>query len=251
MKKTFLLTALVGFIFILTFCKKDNSSDDNGIVDNNSNVGTAANAILSSEQYKSLNVEIIYMQGHSPSQTAIANFENFLIEYLNKPNGINIILHEIPASGQATYSVSDISSIESNYRNQYNDGEKITASLIFLDGKYTSNNQVLGIAYKNTSMAVFDATIDENSGGISQPSTSKLESVVMNHEFGHLMGLVNIGSEMVNNHEDENNQGHCQDSDCLMYYASETTEIASFLINSPVPDLDNDCKQDIIANGGK
>jgi predicted Zn-dependent protease len=122
---------------------------------------------------------------------------------------------------------------------------------LVLDGSYADNNQVLGIAYRNTSMAIFGGTIADNSGGVSQPTRSKLESTVMNHEFGHLLGLVNLGSNMVDNHQDSSNGKHCDNSDCLMYYASETTEIASFLIGNDIPALDQNCKNDLIANGGK
>lgn len=73
----------------------------------------------------------------------------------------------------------------------------------------------------------------------------------MNHEFGHLFGLVNIGTDMVENHEDTEHSKHCDKNNCLMYYASETTEIASFLIGNDIPELDENCKNDLIANGGK
>ncbi|GAB0155237.1 hypothetical protein CHRYSEOSP005_04980 [Chryseobacterium sp. Alg-005] len=36
-----------------------------------------------------------------------------------------------------------------------------------------------------------------------------------------------------------------------MYYASETTDILSFLNTNNIPQLDTNCKADLKANGGK
>lgn len=237
----------IAFTFLLfTGCKKD----EENVVSNNGQVGNASNAFLSDESYTKLEVEIIYMQGHAPTTSSISNLESFLSAHLNKPEGISISLKEIPAQSQNSYSTGDLDNIENNHRSVYNEGNKITASIIFVDGSYTNEN-VLGVAYKNTSMAIFGGTIDDNSGGISQPSRTKLESTVLNHEFGHVLGLVNVGTDMVENHEANDHEGHCNNDNCLMYYAAETTDIASFLIGNDIPQLDNNCKQDLIANGGK
>ncbi len=228
-------------------CKKESEED---LVDNNGQVGSAANALLSDEVYKKLEVEIIHMQGYTPTSSTISNLQSFLSSCLKKPGGITISLKEIPTQSQSSYSTSDLKSIENNHRTIYNVGNTIAASIIIVDGAYTNNN-VLGIAYKNTSMAIFGGTIEENSGGISKPSRSKLESTVLNHEFGHVLGLVNVGSNMVENHEANDHEGHCNNDNCLMYYAAETTEIASFLVGNDIPELDNNCEQDLTANGGK
>lgn len=254
MKKRNYLTLTLSFLVLTVLffgCKKINEINNPLAQDNNGNVGTSANSFLSDEYYNRLTVEILYMPGYSPTQSAVNNLRSFLIDHLNKPSGIEVLTREIPSYGQGSYSLNDILSIESENRERYNANQTITASLIVLDGAYADNGQVLGIAYRNTSMAIFGGTIADNSGGLSQPTRTKLESTVMNHEFGHLLGLVNLGSDMVENHQDTDNEKHCDNSDCLMYYASETTEIASFLIGNNIPELDQNCRNDLIANGGK
>jgi predicted Zn-dependent protease len=254
MKKRNYLILTVSFLALTVLffgCKKESEEDNPLAQDNNGSVGASANSFLSDEYYNRLTVEILYMPGFAPTENAINNLRSFLIDHLKKPSGIEVLTRQIPSYGQGSYSSNDILSIESENRERYNADETITASLLVLDGSYADNNQVLGIAYRNTSMAIFGGTIADNSGGVSQPTRSKLESTVMNHEFGHVLGLVNLGSNMVENHQDTDNGKHCDDSDCLMYYASETTEIASFLIGNDIPALDQNCKNDLIANGGK
>jgi predicted Zn-dependent protease len=252
-KRNYLILTLTFLTLTVLFfgCKKDSEEVNPLTQGNTGSVGTSANSFLSEEYYNRLTVEILYMPGFAPTENAVNNLRSFLIDHLNKSSGIEILTRQIPSYGQGSYSSNDIVGIESEHRERYNANETITASLLILDGSYSDNNQVLGIAYQNTSMAIFGGTIADNSGGLSQPTRSKLESTVMNHEFGHLLGLVNLGSNMVDNHQDSSNGKHCDNSDCLMYYASETTEIASFLIGNDIPALDQNCKNDLIANGGK
>jgi hypothetical protein len=73
----------------------------------------------------------------------------------------------------------------------------------------------------------------------------------LNHEFGHLFGLVDLGSPMQVNHKDAANGNHCNVNNCLMYYGAETTDILGFLLTGNVPSLDVNCQNDIRANGGK
>ncbi|MEX1192519.1 MAG: hypothetical protein WED10_13220 [Brumimicrobium sp.] len=248
------LFSIVVLLLAFQSCKKDDDSDDstnNHTQDNNSSVGSAANAILSDDYYEKLTLEILYMPGTVPNDNSVNNIKSFLLSHVNKPLGIDVVMNEVNSSGQSSYSSGDIENIETQYRQHFNSDKTIATCMIFVDGEYAENDQVLGIAYKNTSMAIFGKTVADNSGGISQPTKTKLESTVMNHEMAHLLGLVDIGSPMVENHKDSNNGSHCNNDECLMYYASETTEIASFLIGNDVPELDQNCNNDLIANGGK
>ncbi|HEY0356753.1 MAG TPA: hypothetical protein VGC29_11140, partial [Flavisolibacter sp.] len=71
------------------------------------------------------------------------------------------------------------------------------------------------------------------------------------HEVGHLLGLVDIGSPMQTPHKDADHGSHCNNNSCLMYYASETTDILGLLLTGNIPGLDANCIADLRANGGK
>ncbi|MFT6718764.1 MAG: hypothetical protein ACJAY8_001160, partial [Sphingobacteriales bacterium] len=110
----------------------------------------------------------------------------------------------------------------------------------------------LGVAYASTSIALYGTSVHENSGGILQVSREDAETVVLQHELGHLFGLVNNGSKMVRQHQDTNNGKHCTVESCLMYYAIETNELFALLgTGGTIPELDPLCKEDLKANGGK
>lgn len=245
-----LLLALTVLLFI-PGCKKE---DDPTIPGNKEPVGATAFHLLSDLQFNTLFVEVMYMDGHAPEDASVNHMVEFLESRIRKPGGIHVQEHAIPSSGQETYSAQDIRNIEDTHRQLFNTDNSLAISFIFLDGEYAGNegdSKVLGIAYRNTSMAIFQETVIENSGGLTQPSRTKLESTIINHEIGHILGLVNNGTPMQTDHQDGEHGHHCDNSNCLMYYSVETTDIVDNLIGNSIPELDQNCKHDLSSNGGK
>lgn len=213
--------------------------------------GASAEDLLRGETYDRLVVEVDYVEGLAPTLIARDNLENFLEARLNKPGGVSVRLSDpIPATNNNAITVQDIIDLENNYRDQYTSGTRLTAYFILLDGRYVEEN-VLGIAYLNTSMAIFEGLIRDNSDGIGEPSSSTVETAVMQHEFGHIMGLVDNGSPAVSDHVDSQHGAHCTTDSCLMYYQIRDAGFMSNLTGGEVPDLDDLCIADLQANGGK
>lgn len=218
--------------------------------DNNKAVGASANDLLSAGRYSSVKIEIQYMPGFQTDAAALNNLSSFLNALLNKPGGISIQQTQISASASQVLSLNDIAAIEKNNRTVYTSGNQLGVYFLFTDGSYTESN-VLGLAFRNTSMCIFGKPVHDNSGGIGQASRTKLESTVLEHEFGHILGLVDVGSPMQASHKDAAHGNHCSNTNCLMYYASETSDIFGFLITGNIPALDANCRADLTANGGK
>ena len=212
-------------------------------------------SFLSSEKYDRLIVEIQYVNGYEPSQVSVTELTDFLRERLNKLGGIAIVKTSVPSPGISSYAVENIIKIEKESRTQNTSGSTLTAYIFFADAGYAGNNgnsQVLGMAYGNTSIVIFERTIRDFSGaGINKPSTKALETTVMDHEFGHILGLVNNGSAMQTDHQDKPNGLHCSNKNCLMYYNVETTDVIANILGGNVPGLDANCMNDLKANGGK
>ena len=273
--RPFKLTSLFIFIvsgfllFSLAACDKD---DDNGGIIGNGNgngngnqqdhpenrkgSGESAGALLAANQYGKLTVEIQYVDGFKPTDEALKNFKSFLKKYLHKPDGITLKKTKISKpSGDNSYSINDIADIEDENRNVYTDGNEIGVYFLFVNGEHeddTDDSKVLGVAYRNTSMVIFEETIRELSGsGPTEASTDKLETAVINHEIGHNLGLVANGSSMQTDHQDEDHGKHCDNNDCLMHWTVKTGDVVQKLVGGSVPELDQNCKDDLKANGGK
>ena len=245
-------TKLLLIVLLLAGCsKKDDYVNNPGASElHNRAVGASANEILSSSKYSSLRIEVMYMTGYPPDATALGHLQSTLSALVNKASGITIIPREISASSNTVLSLDDIVNIEKNNRTAFTSGSELAVCILYTNGTYTDGN-VLGIAYKNTSVVIFGKTIYDNSGGIGQASRTKLEATVLEHELGHLMGLVDLGSPMQAGHKDAAHGNHCNNTNCLMYYASETRDILGFLITGNIPPFDTNCRADLQANGGK
>lgn len=249
--KNFLLFLFAGLLIAGCNKTKDDYVNNPGASDfHNRAVGASANELLSASKYSSLKIEIQYMTGYPPDAAAVTHLQNTLAALINKPSGITIVTKEIPASSKSALSINDIIDIEKNNRTAFTTGSELAVCILYSNGTYSDPN-VLGVAYKNTSAAIFGKTIYDNSGGFGQTSRTKLEATVLEHELGHLLGLVDIGSPMQTNHKDAANGNHCNNTNCLMYYASETKDILGFLLTGNIPPFDTNCRADMQANGGK
>lgn len=251
MKTQILATALI--LILLNACKKDVTVFNNGPDSNylhNRAVGASANEMLSAGTYQSLKIEIQYMTGFAPDAAAINHLQNVLNTYLNKPSGITIVTKEISPSSSATLTIDQVRTIEEQNRTVFSIGDQLGVYILYTNG-YFSDNNVLGAAFRNTSIVVFGKNIKDNSGGFGQASTTKLEATTIEHEFGHLLGLVDLGSTMQANHKDAAHGNHCDNSNCLMYYSADTKDVFGFLITGNIPSFDANCIADLHANGGK
>ncbi|MFV9550168.1 membrane metalloprotease [Algibacter sp. PT7-4] len=260
MKHKLLIAILV---LTTTFgCSKDesvtNQENQNTTINKNLNrqtTGSSANDLLSETKFKSMVIELVYVKGFKPSETAINNFVSFLNNRTFKPNGITVEKREIPSPGKNTYTIEDIADIERTQRQNYNTANKIAVWALFIDGKSENDSNssvVLGTAYWNTSFVIYQETIQGLSNSPFEPERDLLETTVITHEFGHILGLTNLGSDMQNQHEDEEHPKHCNEENCLMYWAAETSAgIANMANMSSAPQLDKQCIADLQANGGK
>lgn len=245
MKIKFLLF-LFSFFIVISCRKKDDASPSS------QGTGIMAHDFLSADQYDKLIIQIQSVEGYELTNGTVDYLTTFLQQRLNKPMGISIVTSTIASSGKATLSFDEIRAIEKSNRTLSTNGKTLTAYFYVADADYSGNSadgQVLGVAYGPTSMAIFGKTIHDNSGGLGQSSQTMLESVVVSHEFGHILGLVNRGSGMQVNHEDQTHAKHCNNTQCLMYWQVQSN--AAIGIMNSVPSLDNNCINDLRGNGGK
>ncbi len=234
----------------------DNNNDEDPKAGNKKSTGASANALLSEQEYDQLKVEIQYVKGYKPTQRALDSFKSFLNANVHKSNGIAFKKTKISNPGDDNkYDVSEIIDIEDQNRSVYNEGSEIGVYFLFVNGKNkgdSDNEKTLGIAYRNTSMVIFEETIQGLSDDIDEPERHKLERAVINHEMGHNLGLVDNGSPMQTDHRDKDKGSHCDNDNCLMHWTVKTGDVVDkILTGGNIPKLDQNCQDDLEANGGK
>jgi len=221
------------FIALLLGCSK-NSDGDKGnptAVDKTANLkatGDSANDILANDSFDKLLLEIGYVEGFAPTSLAMTDFEAFIKQHTFKAD-IEITYKQLSSPNEEKLTLEEIADLEKENRTAYNDGTTLAMYIYFADAPSEDDVEeedlvTLGAVYFNTSMIIYESTIRSLAGKSNLVSVADIESATLNHEFGHLMGLVNLGTDSVNDHEglttdDDGNEvgdNHCTVSGCLM-----------------------------------
>ena len=242
---------LLAFLTLFVACKEDDSVDTPDRSENLLGLGESAEDLLSDDIYQTLVIELVYSDGFRPRQETIDNFRSFLVSRVNKPGGVQIVETVIPPPEGAPYTTSEIRDIENTHRTRYTNGDEIAVFIFFANGSATGDTAstvTLGTAYRNTSMVIYQETLQS-----LDVDRFLVETTTIQHEFGHLFGLVNITNDDIHEtgHEDPDSNKHCVVEDCLMYFASTIPSTLPNPTAADIPQLDPLCIADLQAKGGK
>ena len=174
-----------------------------------------------------------------------STYSNQIKKY-DKPNGIEVSLTETDFDQSGSWTADDVR--EKAWQHKSNDpltGSTLYWQALFPAGGY-SNNDVLGVAVDASTVAIFkDAVEDAEGPFFSRPSAEEIENSVLVHEYGHLLGLVNLVYKSPVDHEDEDHPGHSNNEDSVMYWAVESADLSNIITGELPDEFDNDDLNDL------
>ncbi|MGB5170079.1 MAG: hypothetical protein WBN11_09810 [Eudoraea sp.] len=252
------------FMGLVLSCANDDNTNPEEVIKsaNLLATGASANDILSNTSFTKLHVELAYVVGFRPTDQTISNLETFLNERTFK-NEIEINLRPLNSPEEESLTITQIVELESENRTEYNFDDTLAIYIYFADAPSDGDEPdegvvTLGASYRNTSMVIHEVTLREFATRSSLISLTDIESATLMHEFGHLFGLVDLGTTPVNNHVDPDSPSHCNEEVCLMRAELEfgmgmmgLLEKSRQAKGAPIPGLDAECILDLQNNGGK
>jgi hypothetical protein len=226
--------------------------------------GSSGDDFLSRAMPKMI-VEIDYQSGKQLASASVDLLRTRIGERLDKPGGVTYEQTAIQAS-RSVWTVDALRQLEEANRNHYRKVDTVVLYVLVLGGGYEADSgggRVLGVAYGSSSVAIFKDNIEASAtlGGIPLFSSVDVEKAVLIHEFGHILGLVNIGLKMQRPHEmtqdpdtstsRNEGRGHSNNKDSVMFWAVESDAVARVFNGPPPTQFDADDIADMRAAGGK
>lgn len=191
--------------------------------------GVSARDLLTADSFTRMEVEVNCMPGARLEDKTTDNLADFINGMCDKPDGIKITRNRIEGAAITdTLTLAQVIELENKYRTVYMHGNTIAVHILVTNG-YASNSLIAGLAYHNTSIVLYGKAISGSYSGNEQ------QTFVLQHEIGHLVGLVNSNTPMVRPHEDSLHVHHCSNPACVMNYGSGSTR------------LDTSCIRDLMA----
>ena len=212
--------------------------------------GEATLDYLRGTPYTQLVIEIDYVATAGPDSTSVNLLRARLAYYTDKAT-VTLSWDDSLSSGGASYTVDAIYAMERAHRDRQTGGDTAILYLLYLDGAFAdpgvgNPENVLGIAYTSTSIAVFkDRIRDAATPGPIGITATDIENSVLVHEAGHILGLVNLVYTSDLAYEDPQHPGHSTDQSCVMYWAIEGAGIGGIFSQPPPTDFGSEARYDL------
>ncbi|MFP4600521.1 MAG: hypothetical protein ACOC9W_03040 [Persicimonas sp.] len=212
---------------------------------------------LKSDNFSRLVLEVDYVDGYEPYAETDAEITGRLEGLVDKPDGVAVERDQtITSRGEDhEWTNSELFALAEDNNDLSVGDNTIKMHVTFVDGHYEADDgdsRILGLAWENQNIVIFKKTLEDSCRGglLSGDELCKFaERAIWTHEIGHVLGLVNAGVEPQSNHQDIEHGRHCNNDECVMYWAYEGTDVMDVLRDrlggEATLDFDAACKEDL------
>ena len=223
---------------------RDGGAGGGAAVDSTGPPGSFATGILSPAASSEVTVEVRTQSGADPQQASIDHLTSVLRSVTAK--SVNVANGSAIGGGAKSWSADELRSTADAGAAQGNG--RAVIHLLFVHGSFGGDDSVLGVAVRGDAATIFIDAV--NAASTPLVGSSGIETAVVTHEVGHLMGLVDL--YLHTGRQDPDHPGHSTNPKSVMYWAVESNLVADLLQGGPPKDFDSADLADLqtIRNGG-
>ena len=218
-------------------------------VDDSGRVGANGPAMLRDDRTRIL-LEIDIQEGARVDQDAVAHLASIIERYTGKDvveTGGNTF-----TSSEREWTTAKLSEAVAANRSTASDSDAVSIHVLYVRGGLYDDGEetnAIGVAWRASQFAMFPDRWAGLGGLVG--SDEAIERAVLVHEWGHLLGLVNLTYTSQFDHEDSAHPHHSNNEDSVMFWQVETDLIGQLLGSIP-DDFDEADRADMqqIAAGG-
>lgn len=245
--------------------ENDASSDEDGSAEPDTDQEPSGRFVhyISSATYPRMILEVDSVAGMEPRAGVARDMEARLSSLLDKPSGVEVINDgTIPSRGSDHgWTDQELSQLAQEHFDRAVADDVVKMHVMFLDGHSARDDdggRILGLAWGHTYIVIFKRTLESACRQSALPTNreqlcSMAELAVWLHEVGHNLGLVDNGLSLASDHRDPDHPKHCDNDNCLMYWAwkgpNATDQLLDRLLagQDTAPAFDAQCRADIDA----
>jgi hypothetical protein len=196
-------------------------------------VGQFAPAVLGRDRSTGVAVEVRSQDGASLRQGSLDHLTAVLGTVTGKPVSVDAG-PGIPG-GAKDWSADDLRTEADRQGTLPQGGVTAVLRVLVVHGTLGGDTGVLGVSVRGDTAAIFVDQV-EASGSVLVGSAG-IESAVVTHETGHLLGLVDLF--LHTGRQDPEHPGHSTNKGSVMYWAVESSLVADLLSGGPPQDFDS------------
>jgi hypothetical protein len=212
----------------------DDGGDTGGGPDADTGGLPRTSLLVRGQPYPSLVVEVDSVPGMEPDAQNETDLAAVLDSLIDKPAGIEVVPDGALDSRGAdhAWTFDELMELGNSSFDRPLADDAIAVHAMFIDGHSADDSDggvILGLAWSHTHIAIFEQTIRDMCDASALPpllagrQCRGAELAIWTHESGHLLGLVDNGLPMVNDHRDPDadHGAHDASDECVMYWAYE------------------------------
>ena len=187
--------------------------------------------------------QLMVQSGMTPASSSV----DHVVAVLRQVSGKSVDVQTVAlAPGPDVWASRQLNAHADAHARTTSSGDAAVLNVLFVRGRHEQGESILGVASRADVLTMFPDQYRNLGAGLNPQA---IETSLLMHETGHLLGLV--GHVVRPDRQDPDHPGHSPNKGSVMYWAVETDDIISAFIGAPPKEFDAEDRADLelIRNG--